>query len=170
VSEKLDGSSMTVYVYEGNFGVCSRNLDLTETEDNSFWKMARKLNLEEKMKNYGKNIAIQGELVGNGVNGNALKMTDHDLYVFKIWSIDERRYLGTEERMEILEVMELKSVPVVEKEMSLSRFKTVEELLEYAVGKSMVNPNVEREGIVFKKSDGSMSFKAISNKYLLKQE
>jgi RNA ligase (TIGR02306 family) len=43
VTEKVDGSSMTVYYNNGEFGVCSRNLDLKETEKNSFWKVARKL-------------------------------------------------------------------------------------------------------------------------------
>lgn len=51
VSLKLDGSSMTAYYYapEDRFGVCSRNMDLTETEGNAFWQVARKNNLEEHL-------------------------------------------------------------------------------------------------------------------------
>ena len=59
-SIKLDGSSMTVYQNNEDFGVCSRNLDLRETEGNSFWDMTNKLNLREKLALIGKNIAIQG--------------------------------------------------------------------------------------------------------------
>jgi RNA ligase (TIGR02306 family) len=47
VTEKLDGSSATFYFKDGVFGVCSRNLELLETEGNTFWKVARQLKLEE---------------------------------------------------------------------------------------------------------------------------
>jgi RNA ligase (TIGR02306 family) len=40
-AEKLDGSSATFYLRDGQFGVCSRNLELVEVEDNTFWKVAR---------------------------------------------------------------------------------------------------------------------------------
>ena len=60
VTEKLDGSSATYYFKDGEFGVCSRNLELLETEGNSFWKVARELDLENKMKSLGKNVSFQG--------------------------------------------------------------------------------------------------------------
>ncbi|MHB8091147.1 MAG: hypothetical protein ACYDH8_06070 [Syntrophales bacterium] len=49
-------------------------------------------------------------------------------------------------------------------------------LLAYAEGKSLFNPQAEREGVVFRSVDetpsnqGKISFKAISNKYLLKHD
>jgi hypothetical protein len=43
----------------------------------------------------------------------------------------------------------------------------VQDLLTLAESKSALNDKVEREGIVFKEVNGGMSFKAISNKYLL---
>jgi hypothetical protein len=60
VTEKLDGSSATFYVKDGEFGVCSRNLELIEDADNSFWKVARQMNIENKLRSVGKNISIQG--------------------------------------------------------------------------------------------------------------
>jgi len=36
VTEKLDGTSCTIYSYKGNFGVCSRNIELY-TLSNRFW-------------------------------------------------------------------------------------------------------------------------------------
>jgi len=63
-TEKLDGSSATFYFKDGEFGVCSRNLELLETEGNTFWKVARELKIEEKLREFGRNIAIQGELIG----------------------------------------------------------------------------------------------------------
>ena len=89
VTEKLDGSSMTVYITteqdeQGQevprFGVCSRNLDLKDTEGNSFWEAAKKYDLERKLIEFNAecsmNIAIQGELVGEGIQGNKYKLTE----------------------------------------------------------------------------------------------
>ena len=67
VTEKLDGSSATFYINNGEFGVCSRNLELLETENNSFWKVARELKLEENLRALGKSICLQGELIGDGI-------------------------------------------------------------------------------------------------------
>jgi hypothetical protein len=47
---------------------------------------------------------------------------------------------------------------------------TVEELLKQAEGKSVLNLNAEREGVVIRSMDTKISFKAISNKFLLKNE
>jgi hypothetical protein len=74
VTEKLDGSSATFYFKDGVFGVCSRNLELLESEGNTFWKVARQLDLENKMRDFGLNISIQGELIGSNVNGNIYKL------------------------------------------------------------------------------------------------
>ena len=41
VSEKIDGSSCSLFLNKGTFGVCSRNLELKETEGNSYWKTIR---------------------------------------------------------------------------------------------------------------------------------
>jgi hypothetical protein len=45
--------------------------------------------------------------------------------------------------------------------------KNVEDILKWAEGASAITTSQEREGIVFKQTDGGMTFKAISNKYLL---
>lgn len=60
VTEKLDGSSATFYFNNDYFGVCSRNIDLIEDADNSFWKAARSLELEEKIKrSMSRNISFK---------------------------------------------------------------------------------------------------------------
>src|ERR1044072_3418313 len=61
ITEKLDGTSVTYFIKDGVFGVCSRNLELEENEDNLYWKTARQFNIEEKLRSVGCNIAIQGE-------------------------------------------------------------------------------------------------------------
>ena len=74
ISEKLDGSSATFYIYNNEFGVCSRNLELLEDAANSFWKVARQMDIENKLRALNGNYAIQGELVGEGIQGNKLRL------------------------------------------------------------------------------------------------
>jgi len=171
VSEKADGSSTTFYDYEGNFGVCSRNLDLLEDENNTFWKMANKYNLKERLK--GTNKALQGETVGSNIQGNPYKMKDQEVFIFDIYDIEKQRYLSPEERGVFMAeiVPDMKSVPILARYFEIP--DTLEALLEYVQGKSVLNPLTEREGLVFKEEGESIdrfSFKGISNKYLLKQK
>lgn len=82
VTQKLDGSSCTIIIEDGKISqVCSRRLSLKETEQNSFWKAARKLDLSKI--GSGRYI-IQGELMGPGIQGNQLKLLEPELYVFQI--------------------------------------------------------------------------------------
>ncbi|MBP6640991.1 MAG: RNA ligase (ATP), partial [Bacteroidia bacterium] len=74
VTEKLDGSSVTYYLKDDEFGVCSRNLELLESDENSLWKVARMLKVEEKLRALGGNHALQGEIVGEGIQGNLYKL------------------------------------------------------------------------------------------------
>jgi RNA ligase (TIGR02306 family) len=169
VSEKLDGSSMTVYFKDGKFGVCSRNWALKETEGNSLWKQARHYNMESMLANEG-NFAVQGELIGEGIQGNPYKIRGQDFYVYDIYDINEQRYLSPEERRTFVERNGLKHVPVIAHNAKLHDtlgIDTIEQILKFAEGKSVLNANAEREGLVFK-HNGLASFKAISNRFLLK--
>jgi len=168
VTEKLDGSSATFYINNGVFGVCSRNIDLLESEGNSFWKVARQLKLEEKMKESEKNICLQGELIGEGIQGNPYKLKGQHVYFFNAFDIDEQRYLSLNEFAEIMEWFELETVPFVFNDYSIP--ETIDEFLSFAEGKSILNPNAEREGLVIRNHARTISFKVISNKFLLKQE
>ena len=169
VTEKLEGSSMTVYLIDGVFGVCSRNLDLKETEDNTFWQVARRDGIEEKMRIDGHfvSFAIQGELIGPGIQGNIYKLSKPEFRVFDVYNISGGFYMNPAPRRELINVMGLLHVPVITT-YSIAPCGTVEELLLWAEGASAITPSQEREGIVFKQVNGGMTFKAISNRYLLK--
>ncbi len=164
VTVKLDGSSMTAYYNNGVFGVCSRNLDLMETEGNSFWQTARKLDLESKLASLGRNIAIQGELIGPGIQKNLEGLTEIDLCVFKIWDIDSQSYLPAHERFLIAAGFGLNHAPVIDA--PITSEWTVQDFLNFAEGPSL-KADI-REGVVFKSlDDPSISFKVISNQWLL---
>jgi RNA ligase (TIGR02306 family) len=170
VTEKLEGSSMTCYLLDGEFGVCSRNLDMKRDEKNSLWVTAIRENIEEKIKSTGKNnLAIQGELVGPGIQGNIYKFSRLEFFIFDIYDADKGRYLTPIERQDLVSQMGLKHVPIVEENFELNC--DVESLINKADGNSLVGNKGKtlREGLVFKEVNGEMSFKAISNKYLLGQ-
>ena len=167
LTEKLEGSSMTCYLIEQEFGVCSRNLDLKRTDDNTLWKVAIEDKIELKMRIAGlDNHAIQGELVGPGIQGNIYKLSKPMFFVFDIYDIKKGVYMNPVERQAMIKVLQLNHVPVLTNDKDLG-IGTVDELLLWAEGKSFLNGKQEREGIVFKQIDGGMTFKAISNKYLL---
>lgn len=170
VTEKLDGSSATFYVKDGEFGVCSRNLELLETEGNTFWKVARDLDLENKMKSLGRNISCQGELIGEGIQKNRYGIKGHTVRFFTAFDIDKNQRIPFGEMLEILDSLGLQSVPVLNQESPFLLPESVEEMLNYAEGKSFLNDKEEREGLVVRSMDGIISFKAISNKFLLKTE
>jgi RNA ligase (TIGR02306 family) len=167
-TEKLDGSSSTFYFNEGEFGVCSRNLELKETEGNTFWKVARALSLEEKLRATGKNLALQGELVGEGIQGNPYKIKGQTVKFFNVFDIEKYERLSFKDFNNLMEDLELESVPLVSSTFLLP--ETVEEMIKEADGKSLLNTSVSREGLVVRSMDMSISFKAISNNWLLNEE
>ena len=168
VTEKLDGTSATFYYKDGVFGVCSRNLELLETEGNTFWKVARELDLENKMRDFGVNTSLQGELIGEGIQGNPYKIKGQTVKFFNLFDIDLHVYQSLAHLGRALGIMGLKMVPIVDEFFNLP--ETMEELLKYAEDKSILNSNFDREGVVIRSNDRTISFKVISNKFLLKSE
>jgi RNA ligase (TIGR02306 family) len=173
ITEKLDGSSMTVYVNGDDYGVCSRNLNLKDTEGNTLWQVANRDQILTAIIESGRNIAIQGELIGNGIQGNPYKINGQSFYTFDIYDIDARRYFTPAERNEFCELYEILHVPVIAYGAELYDtlgIATIADLLKFAEGKSNLNIQAEREGIVFKAHGLDQSFKAISNRFLLKSK
>jgi RNA ligase (TIGR02306 family) len=171
VTEKLDGSSMTVYIKDGRFGVCSRNLDLKEDENNAFWKVARQEKLEEKLRELcfrGTEYALQGELIGEGVQKNPYKLKGQKFFLFDIWNISTAEYVSVDARREISETYNIEHVPVISKTTFLPE-TSISDIITLSDRQSMLG-KVSAEGLVYKRMDGLASFKAISNKYLLKND
>lgn len=168
VTEKLDGSSCTFYLDdEDQFHVCSRNLDLKEDENNSFWKTAKKYDIEGIMRrNNMKGMAIQGEMIGEGIQGNQYKVV-LDFYVYDMYNTRTGEYILPSQLKAACERLGLNHVPILAEGVTLVG-SSIQTILSEAEGKSRLNGS-EREGIVFKsESVHDRSFKAISNKWLLK--
>jgi len=173
ITEKLDGSSMTVYIVGDDVGVCSRNLDLKEDAANSFWRVAKAEGLIEILRHahaeFGVNIALQGELIGEGIQGNHYRITGQTFRLFDVYDIDAQRYWTLEEKMMFCDRYRVNHVPIVHRQFTLSM--TMDELLKFAEVRSGVNPAALQEGYVFVNNrDPSASFKVISNEWLIKHE
>jgi len=165
VTIKIDGSSLTAYHFNGTEGVCSRNIELKEDEGNAFWAIARKEQLLEKIS--GRNIAVQGELIAPNIQSNYEKVTKPEFHCFSIFDIDKQEYLLPAERITLCKELGIPHVKVLDSSFVLDH--NVDELLAMAEGEGM-NPQVKREGLVFKSNSCGFSFKAISNSYLLKEK
>lgn len=194
VSLKLDGTSTTYFVCDPTkyqtkklremeqselpdvyFGVCGRNFEIQRKEENTYWLVAIRDEIEEKMKEFyektGRSIAIQGELMGPKIQGNREGLKDFKFFLFDVWDINEQRHLTPEERKFVVEFLDVDMVPILHEEFEVFKeLKSLDEILQFAEGKSITHDI--REGLVFK-SLGLMNgypitFKAISNKFLLK--
>jgi RNA ligase (TIGR02306 family) len=168
VTEKLDGSSMTVFFKDGNMGVCSRNLELIEDDNNTFWKVAKQA-FPPGAITEGANVVFQGELIGPGIQGNPYKLTEHTMFLFDVADMDAV-YLDANFRYILYSAIQTKldHVPTISTRTRLPN--TIAEVLAMADGVSTL-ANVPREGLVWKcEQEPCISFKAISNKWLLKEK
>jgi RNA ligase (TIGR02306 family) len=174
VTVKLDGSSCTVYYNNGELGVCSRNIDLKlEQEGNAFVDIAKKTGLIDALTKLGRNIAVQGELMGPGIQGNKEDFKENRLFVFDIYDIDNQCYFSVTDRMDIFRELQVLSgcmyldlTPLDQNHFITLPSDDIDKLLKLAEGSS-INAKI-REGIVFKRLDGKFSFKIINNEFLLK--
>lgn len=183
---KLDGSSMTCYkigikpsllkrilswlsgenLATYHFGVCSRNLELKKSDTSNFWSTAIAADIESKLPT---GFAIQGELIGPNIQANHEKVSALDYFVFDVFDITNGKYLLPEERRAFCSQHNLQHVPVISVN-ALPCNMNLEQLLQHVEGESM-NPGTISEGRVYKSNtNNNVSFKVISNKYLLKCE
>jgi hypothetical protein len=181
VTEKLDGTSST-YILERKgkkkfeFYVCSRNVRQKDEnqscyhDHNIYWDMAFKYDIERHLREYLElypqldYVCIQGESVGS-VQGNPLKLQEDDLYIFNFIRSDYGRVISLQGRDTVMG-WGMKWVPILDIGFVLP--DTMEEFKAMATAKSVVNPAVMREGIVLRNSKTDLSFKNVSNEYLLK--
>lgn len=162
VTEKLDGTSFTAYQRNGHFGVCSRNWELSDEDPNSYWKVAVEQDLPAKLGR--QNLAIQGEMIGEGIQKNSYKLRGQHLFVFHVFDIDARRFYDYEETLAFCQKNDLQIVPLLDANFKLPA--EVNTLLQMADGPSVLQAKAKREGLVLRSADRKISFKAISNAFL----
>lgn len=164
---KYDGTSATFGYDNDEFFTCSRNLKIHDG-DNVYWNIARKYKLHE-IPPY---LVVQGEVVGPGIQNNRLGLKDIEFHIFRVYDQLKKRYLFYDERIKLCKSY---GIPHVALDSRGDHFDmTLEKVLDIAEGKYNNTKN-EREGLVFEvdglvntEFGGHLSFKVISNKFLLK--
>lgn len=175
VTEKLNGWSCQNYLYNGLYGVCSREMDFILSESNVWVNTSKLLGIEENLRSLGRNLAIQGELVGPGIEGNDYELDEVEYYVYNVFDIDTQKSLPVEEQeSSIMDTLNLRYVPRICRTFSDLQVEayTFNKLITAADGTSFIcRKSINREGLVFRStSNADVAFKVISNKYLLKQK
>ncbi len=173
ITVKCDGTSATYGLnrHTGVFTVCGRNWSI-KRGTNAYWHAAEKYGLEALLGRFPQWI-IQAELVGPGIQKNRLGLKGIELRVFNVYDQEKGRYLDHDEAAAILATNGLPMVDVLERGESFSHDQA--SLLALAEGFYPGTQN-EREGIVIRPQTethssllgGRLSFKAISNRFLLK--
>jgi len=181
-TEKLHGTSMTVYIRDDEYGVCSRNLNLRLDCNSHYVNLANSMKLEERMRlaascdSVPDNFAIQGELVGPGIEGNRYDLKEHRLYAFNIYDIDSQQYLGYHDFCHVCRMLGLCTVDEVLFNVTLTS-ETVPQIVTMSTAKSPLNSKVWAEGLVFRTMTemkdpryGRLSFKCINPQFLLSEK
>lgn len=157
ITRKDDGCSGTFYLNGGEFGVCSRRIDLKENETNGFWRMARKYDLEKVLRaEFGDEPwAIQGEVCGPGIQDNHLGLTELELHVFNLFDIKRRSYANYNRLVEFCNKYNLIRVTDIVDDGSAFGFN-IEELVKLASEQKYPN-GFPAEGIVIRPKEGFTS-------------
>lgn len=180
MTEKLDGTSFTAFLRDEQFGICSRNLWMDETDDsNMLVKVSQRLDLANRLRairdQHGFEPAIQGELIGPGIQKNKYGLKSVELRVFTLHNLDLAQWVDHELALAILKGAGLESVPQLG---TLTLDHTVDQLVQLAQGTSVLEPRVQREGLVLRPPieefdidvGGRLSFKVINPQFLLKYD
>ena len=175
ITLKYDGTSATYCVdpRDGKFLACGRNYSIAEG-DSFYWRIAHWLDLPAKLAAHPQ-MAIQGEICGPGIQKNKLELKQIQLFAFNVYDIAEHRYLDHQAARDFLAEIGVSAVETLEIGESFGYNQN--SLLAMAEGK-YPDTNNEREGLVVRplherRSEilaGRLSFKAISNRFLLKEK
>ncbi|MDR2569600.1 MAG: RNA ligase family protein, partial [Oscillospiraceae bacterium] len=118
ITTKMDGTSCTIYYKDGKIGVCGRNKEYKEDISTcSMWAWVYEHNLKDRLIKLGKNIAIQGEFCGAGIQKNRLKLLKPNLFVFDILTLLDGggvKKIGLAELQQYCEQLNLDTVPIEE--------------------------------------------------------
>lgn len=152
------------------FIVCSRNL--TNNDKNSlYWKIAEKYNIEQILKK-NPTLTIQGEQGDTKIQGNKYGITEPTMWVFNIIDHEKNYHYKWAEITNFCELYGLNYVPLVNICKLSDLGSTVQELVEFSKGKSVL-ANIQREGIVVRCIENGqklLSFKVINPQFLLEEK
>lgn len=173
ISTKMDGTSCSIAVRDGEVAVCGRNERYKDDGTSGMWKIVHDHGLDEKIKALGKNLVFQGEYCGPRIQKNRLGLKEYKVYIFNVIDLDTQRWYNLKDMLDVCVQVGMETVPIEE---IGNRFSyTLEQLIERAKGKYPSGQN--KEGIVIRLQDPvynselgkPLSFKVLNNDFLLKE-
>jgi RNA ligase (TIGR02306 family) len=168
--EKLDGTSISMYWDGETFGVCSRNWALKEDDAHPAWSIAKEYDIPAYLASQTSRYALQGELIGPGIQKNRYKRNKPEWRLFSVYDIFRRCYVDETEFMAIADGLGVPTCPLIYKMDYLP--DSPKDVLKMSETESAIYPGVEVEGIVwrsYRDRERDYSFKAINNNFLLKE-
>ncbi|MGL5749427.1 MAG: RNA ligase family protein [Paraclostridium sp.] len=156
---------------EYKFIVCSRNLQ-NNNKNSLYWKIAQKYNIEQILKE-NPNLTIQGEQGDTTVQGNKYELNSPHMWVFNIIDHEKNYHFDRDEMVQFCSKYSLDIVPLLYKRKLGECGNSVEELVNFSKGKSLINSKINREGIVIRCIENGkkiLSFKVINPDFLLTYE
>lgn len=179
VTEKIDGTSTSFGLRKEkkrkyDFAVCSRNVrqaDINQKcfyDENVYHQIASKYDIRNVllkiMEKYGATtVVLQGETIGEGIQKNKYGLKGIDFYAFNL--VIDGVKMDSSIATDVMHDFGIKWVPILNADFKL--LPTVDEMIAYADGKSTLCDTL-REGVVIRDHDNTISFKCISNQFLLK--
>lgn len=174
IDEHLFGLASFISPIKDHFGVCSRNLELkrptASSKKSNFWDAAMKYKLERDLPI---GFAVQGEVLATNIQGNYEKVSEVQYNIYKVYDISEKKHLPPKTAQKFVK----KFLPLAqyvplkgESDFGMVKIfdvcKDFNEFQERVTGPS-INKDVKSEGRVYKSQDGRITFKCVSNAYLL---
>lgn len=184
-TEKIDGTS-TTFTLKGKgrkqeYHVCSRNVafDTPEKAAKCFYDSNVYLEMDEKYDMHyvlqtimnetnALYVTIQGETYGGKIQKRDYSRSDHELAVFNVIICGQDgipHRLNPVEMKAKMDEYGIPTVPIVATDVELP--STCDKILAMAHGDSLIDGK-PREGLVFRNIDGTKSFKAVDNLFILK--
>lgn len=155
--------------------------EFKDIEGNKFWETVKNHNLHETLPKYCRenniNLVLQGELIGNGIQGNKYQLENNRIYFFDAFNPDAQEYYNYDSFLDVINTLKLNCVPYIMKTNLVSDKET---LINWSKRNSLLNTKVKAEGIVIRTeeeqkglrgtSHGRFSFKVINPEWLLKYD
>src|SRR5882724_618991 len=173
ITQKVDGTSGTFYLGAGEFGVCTRNLELLDDPASMFWRVAREQHMREALATLRGDFALQGEVHGEGIQDNHLGVKGVSFAAFNLFDIGKHTYVDHKTMEEFCRATGLPMVRIIwrgEFHFTLPELVALASAQDYA-------PGQPAEGIVIRPVEearsrnlesGRLSAKVISERYALK--
>jgi len=173
VSEKLDGSSITIirdrkWNGKPKYRICSRRFELFNTKNEwhgVFFSTEFAAHIEKLVQHFGTTkIIVQGEFIGKP-QGNRYRLPADEIRLFNIY-VNGKRLLQDQ----FYDACWKFNIPCCPELYRDTLDLDLPAILKFAEGKSTLQKETEREGLVFRCVEDGLSFKVISNKYLLENK